>query len=174
MSSRKLYEQFLVTWIDRHPDDLRTLRELVSFYWKDKNNPQVDKALHHLENFVKAKPEDFEMQVRLMQSYIFMGEEKKALTMIMALLPHSQTEDKMILYFYLGELHYEMGNKKEAVKSLEASLEILRKIKTPSLDDIDRKFLSEKSIQELDGIVPPKKEDMIQETMDRINYMREH
>ena len=80
----------------------------------------------------------------------------------------------MLLHFIVGNLQYEMGNKKEAVKSLEASLEIIRQIEIPNKNDIDRRFLSEKSIQELDGLVVPKKEDMIQEVVDRINFMLTH
>ncbi len=67
-----------------------------------------------------------------------------------------------------------MGHKTDAIKSLEAVLEIISQIKIPNKDDIDRRFLSETSIQELDELIVPQKKDMIQEVKDRINYIMTH
>jgi len=174
LSSSKKYEQFLVSWIDRHPEDLGTLRALVNHYFEDKNNPKCKKALAHARRFVKAKPVESQMQIRLMQCYQLMGNNEKSLTTGIQAISHAQSMEKVFLHRMVGELQYEMGNKKEAVKSIEASLEIMRQIKFPNIDDIDRKFLSEMSIQKLDGLVVPKKEEIIQETIDRINYILTH
>jgi len=174
LSSPKIYEQFLVSWIDLHPEDWETIRELVNHYFEDKNNPKFKKALAHAQRFVKAKPEDSQMQIHLMQCYLLMGNNEKALATGIHALPQVPKIEKMFLHRMVGEIHYDMGQKKEALKSLEASLEIMRQIKFPNIDDIDRKFLSETSIQKITGVVLPKKEEMIQETINRINFILAH
>ena len=174
LHSETLHEKFLTDWIESRPEDLGALQELVNHYFEDKNHPKVNKALPYVQRLVKITPDDFMNQKRLMQCYSGVGNHEKALATGIQALSHIPTTEKMLLHFIVGNLQYEMGNKTDAIKSLEASLEIIRQIKIPSKNDIDRRFLSETSLQELDELVVPKKEDMIQEVNDRINFIMAH
>ncbi len=174
LHSETLHEKFLTDWIESHPEDLGALQEIVNYYFEDKNHPEVNKALPYLQRLVKVTPDGFINQKRLMQCYSGIGNHEKALATGIEALSHVPRTEKMLLHFIVGNLQYEMGNKTEAIKSLEASLEIIRQIKIPNKDGIDRRFLSETSLQELDGLFVPKKEDMIQEVNDRINFIMAH
>ncbi len=174
LHSDTLHEKFLTDWIENHPEDLETLRELVNYYFEDKNHPEVNKALPYVQRLVKVTPDDFMNQKRLIQCYSGIGNHEKALATGIQALSHVPITENMLLHFIVGNLQYEMGNKTEAIKSLEASLEIIRQVKIPNKDYIDPRLLSERSIQELDGLVVPKKEDMIQEVNNRIKFIMAH
>ncbi len=169
--SKTIYEQFLLDWIDSHPKDWETIRELVNHYFKDRNNINFKKAVAYAQKFVKAKPNNSEMQIRLMECYQLIGNNEKALATSIQALSHASSLQKIFIHRVVAKIQYNMGNERKAVKSLETSLEILRELESLITKG---KITPENSIKENGRVVYPKLEDMIQEVNDRINFIMAH
>ncbi len=165
LNTPKIYEKFLVSWVESHPEDWKTMYELVSYYFEEKDQHDINKALPFAKKLVKLRPEDSQMRDRLIQCYLLMSNNEKALATGIQALPHTPKSEKMFLHRMIGEIQFKMGHKKEALESIEASLESMKQTEftTPH-----------KSLAKITGVVLPKKEEMIQETVDRIDFIMAH
>ncbi len=116
------YISFLEEWVKNQKTDKYDLVHLADIYFND-NGTQVDKALLIFKKVASIDPTDSGVQFRIVQCYIALSEYEQALITAQRSLSSMDKNEQIDMHKLLGDIHYSMGNKEDAIKSLELYIE---------------------------------------------------
>ncbi len=161
LNSKEVYMQFQSKWINLHPNDLETMEALAHQYIDDKDSLNFKEALRLFEVLAIEKPKDRMIQTQLLQCHFELGQYDGVLEAGGNALLALEREDQLFIYALMGETHYAMGRKDEAVRNLESYLDRLKEITFQDNDEFSRR-----------GSIT--RDKAIQKVKDRITYIQTH
>ncbi len=136
LGSEKIYMEFLKKWLVDHQNDTQALSLIAIHYISNDDFSNCEGAIPYLEQILINSPSNFIIGNKLITCFLELGKNERALKTAINLLPNiSDDIMKNAIVALIGDIYYQSGMLKKAIKQTEIALNFYKDFKIPALND---------------------------------------